>query len=73
MVDCWELRAVALAAGVLLVVAKVSLALLALHCLLSHHLFLQWGPQGKGAVNDLMIEVLTAEASVCHCLGCCGI
>ena len=44
MVDCWELRAVALVAGVLLLVVEGSLALLALCCFLSHCLLLQQGP-----------------------------
>ena len=50
-----------------------SLALLALCCLLNHRLLLQWGPQGKGAVDDLVVVSLTAEAPASRCLGCCSI
>ena len=51
---------------------EVSPALLVLYCLLNHHLLLQQGPQGKGVVDDLMVEVLAVEASVCSCLGHCS-
>ena len=61
MVYCWELRASAPADGALLLVGEVSLALLVLHCLLSHCLLLQWGPWGKGAVDDLVVITLTTK------------
>ena len=73
MVDGRELGAGAPGAGVLLLLLVCSLALLALSSLLHSQILLQWGPQGKGTVNDLMIKVLTPEASVCCDLSCCGI
>ena len=73
--DCWELRATAPAAGMLLLLllAIVSPALLALSSLLCCQILLQQGPQGKGAVNDFMVIALAVEAPACCGLGCCGI
>ena len=50
-----------------------SLALLALSSLLHCQILLHWGPQGKGAIDDLMIKTLTLEAPVCCCLSHCSI
>ena len=73
MVHCRELRAHAPVAGVLLLWTEVSPAQLALCCLLNHRILLQQGPQGKGAVNDLVVVSLTAEAPASCCLGHCSI
>ena len=48
MVDGWELRATAPAAGVLLLLMIGSPALLALSSLLHHQILLQGAPGGKG-------------------------
>ena len=71
--DSWELGATAPAAGMLLLLAIVSLALLALSSLLHCQILVQQGPCGKGAVNDFVVIVLALETPVCCGLGCCGI
>ena len=73
MVHHRKLRACAPVAGALLLWTEVSPAQLALCCLLNCRLLLQRGPRGKGAVNDLMVVSLTAEAPTSRCLGCCSI
>ena len=73
MVHCWELRACTSVAGTLLLLTEVSPALLALSYLLNHCLLLQQGPRGKGAVDDLVVISLTAEAPTSHCLGHCSV
>ena len=73
MVHCGELRACAPAAGVLLLWTVISPALLALRCLLNRRLLLQRGPRGKGAVDDLVVVSLTAEAPASCCLSRCSI
>ena len=73
VVDGRELGAGAPGAGVLLLMLVHSPALLSLSSLLCSWILLQWGPRGKGTVNDLVIKALAWEASACHDLSCCGI
>ena len=73
MVDRREVGAAAPGAGVLLLLMVCSLALLALSSLLCCQILLQWGPQRKGAIDDLMIKMLTLEAPACCHLSHCSI
>ena len=60
-------------AGARLLLMEHSLALLALNSLLCCQILLQQGPWGKGANDNLMIEILTPEAPACCHLSCCSI
>ena len=66
MIDGRELGATALAAGALLLLTIGSPALLALSSLLHCQILLQWGPQRKGAIDDLVVKMLTAETPASH-------
>ena len=59
--------------GVLLLLLVCSSALLALSSLLHSQILLQWGPKGKGTVDDLVVETLALEASAHRHLSCCSI